>query len=78
MKEPKFKNYKEKQQYYKDLSEKGTLVYDTGKRTNKKGVRRIKGVPYINEDKRLIKEERKQRKLRNKLEAKRRREERMY
>ena len=47
MKEPKFKDYKEKQQYYKELSKKKTIFYDSGKQTTRSGERRIKGAPYV-------------------------------
>ena len=52
MEEPKFKDYKEKQAYYKEKSKQAVLYYDSGKRTTKSGERRIKGVPYINKEKR--------------------------
>lgn len=68
MKEPKFKDYKEKQRYYKERSEQAALFYDSGKRTTRKGDRRIKGVPFVNEEKRMLKEERKLRKLARKRE----------
>ena len=44
----KFKNYKEKQKYFKN---KKTIksIYDSGKRTNVKGEVRIKGIPYVKE-----------------------------
>lgn len=63
MKEPKFKDYKEKQRYYKEKSKMGTLFYDSGKRTTRKGVRRMKGVSFVNEEKRMLKEEKKLKKL---------------
>ena len=47
MKEPKFKDYKEKQQYYKERSNRILGRYDSGKRTTRYGERRIKGVPYF-------------------------------
>lgn len=46
MEELNFKDYKEKQQYYKERRTLGKVFYDSGKRTNRKGIRRIKGVPY--------------------------------
>ncbi len=46
MKEPKFKNYKEKQGYYREKSKQAIVFYDSGKRTTRKGQTRIKGVPY--------------------------------
>ncbi len=47
MKEPKFKDYKEKQQYYKERSNRILGRYDSGKRTTRYGETRIKGVPYV-------------------------------
>jgi len=58
MKEPKFKDYKEKQAYYREKNKQATVFYDSGKRTNRKGQTRIKGVPFVNEEKRRLKEER--------------------
>lgn len=42
-----FKDYKEKQKYYKERSKKIISRYDSGKRINRKGIVRIKGVPYV-------------------------------
>lgn len=47
MKEPKFKDYREKQQYYKEKSNRILGRYDSGKRTTRYGETRIKGVPYV-------------------------------
>ena len=55
MKKPKFKNYKEKQQYYKEKSITGTLFFDSGKRSTRNGQRRIKGVPYVKESEKVNK-----------------------
>lgn len=55
MKEPVFKNYKEKQQYYKERSKTGTLFYDSGKRITRSGQRRTKGVPYRKESEKVNK-----------------------
>lgn len=64
MKEPKFKDYKQKQKYYKARSEVAILFYDSGKKVTKKGVK--KGTPFVNEEKRALKEERRLRKLQRK------------
>lgn len=42
-----FKDYKEKQKYYKKRSKKIIARYDSGKRVTRKGIVRIKGVPYV-------------------------------
>lgn len=55
MKEPKFKDYKEKQQYYKERSRTATVFYDSGKRSTRNGTRRIKGVPYVKPSERMSK-----------------------
>lgn len=47
MKEPKFKDYKEKQRYYEDRSNRIVSRYDSGKRTTRKGEVRIKGIPFV-------------------------------
>ena len=55
---------------------KATVFYDSGKKFSKSGEVRIKGKPFVNEEKRKIKEEREQRKLKRKqmLKAKREQE----
>ena len=63
MKEPKFKDYKEKQEFYKERSKKILSRYDSGKRYSKSGKVRIKGIPFVNEEKQRIKEKRRLRKL---------------
>ena len=55
MKEPKFKNYKEKQEFYKERSNRVLGRYDSGKRFSRSGELRIKGIPFVNEEKRLKK-----------------------
>lgn len=55
MKEPKFKDYKEKQQYYKERSNRVLARYDSGKRTTRYGERRIKGIPYVKPSKEVNK-----------------------
>lgn len=50
MEEPVFKDYKEKQKYYRERSKTGRVFYDSGKRTTRKGIRRIKGVPFRKEE----------------------------
>jgi len=62
MKEPKFKDYKEKQEFYKERSNRVLARYDSGKRTTRNG-ERIKGIPFVNEEKRKLKEERRLKKL---------------
>ena len=47
MEEPKFKDYKEKQEYYKSRSKRVIARYDSGIRFNRKGEKRIKGIPYV-------------------------------
>ncbi len=47
MEKPKFKDYKEKQVYYKERSKKVIAKYDSGIRFNRKGEKRIKGIPYV-------------------------------
>ncbi len=47
MKELKFKDYKEKQEYYKSRSKKVISRYDSGIRFNRKGEKRLKGIPYV-------------------------------
>ncbi len=49
IKEPVFKDYKEKQQYYKEKNKTRVLIYDSGKRVTRSGQRRIKGIPYKKE-----------------------------
>lgn len=55
-------NYKEKQEKYREMCKKVISVYDSGKRCNRKGEVRIKGIPFVNEEKRKLKEERKAKK----------------
>ena len=57
MKEPKFKNYKEKQEFYKERSNRILGRYDSGKRVTRSG-EIIPGIPFVNEEKRKLKEER--------------------
>lgn len=52
MEELEFKDYKEKQKYYKEKSKRVILKYDSGIRFNRKGEKRIKGIPYVKENER--------------------------
>ena len=47
MDEQKIKDYKEKQEYYKDRSKRVISRYDSGIKFNRKGEKRIKGIPYV-------------------------------
>lgn len=68
-------NYKKKQKENKEKANTATLFYDSGKKFSKSGQVRIKGVPYVNEKKRKLREEREQRKLKRKQMLKAKREE---
>lgn len=43
----KFKDYKEKQKYYKDLSKRRNVFYDSGKEVGVFGQTLKKGKPYV-------------------------------
>lgn len=59
----KFKDYKEKQEYYKEKSDRVIARYDSGKRTLRSG-EIIPGIPFVNEEKQKLKAERKLKKER--------------
>lgn len=63
-------NYKKEQAKYKEMANRVLARYDSGKRYSNSGELRIKGVPFVNEEKRKLKEERKLRKQTRKEQSK--------